>query len=111
MLPSAVPSAEPLPSRSVPAVTDVLPAYELLPESVTVLAAPFVSPPAPKIAPEIVWAVVPERSSVPSLAMDPVKDPEPSTPVEATRRVLPAPIDTGPLEELTPVRESVLPPV
>ena len=81
-----------------------------MPESVAVPAAPFVRPPAPEIAPEIVWADVPESSRVPSLAMAPLKDPEPSTPVEAIRIVLPAPIETEPVYELTPVRESVLPP-
>ena len=97
VLPSAVPSAEPLPRISVPAVTDVLPAYELLPESVAVPTAPFVTEPAPEIAPATTWATVPERSSVPSLAMALVKLPEPSTPAPATRSVLPTPIETAPL--------------
>ena len=111
VLPSAVPSADPLPSISVPAVTDVLPAYELLPESVAVPAAPFVTEPAPEIAPAIVWAAVPERSRVPSLAMPLVKLPEPSAPAPATRSVLPAPIERRPSYELADVSDSVLPPV
>ena len=97
VLPSALPSADPLPRISVPAVTDVVPAYELLPESVVVPAAPFVTEPAPEIAPASTCAAEPERSSVPSLAMLPVKLPEPSTPAPATRSVLPAPIDMEPL--------------